>query len=227
MRRTLVMAAVVALLLTSGPVGTAAPNQDEASSPTARASKVSALRLLRHLDVRREKNRNYDRSKFADWYDADGDGCDTREEVLIAESVTRIRVGPSCSLRGGKWFSKYDGQTTRNSSTFDIDHLVPLAEAWGSGARKWGNTKRGRFSNDLGYRYSLIAVSASSNRSKGDRDPSEWLPPRRSYRCTYAKTYTATKWRWDLSVNPSERNALRRLISNCNSPKILKPHRAR
>ena len=128
--------------------------------------------------------------------------------------------------RGGKWFSKYDGQTTRNSSTFDIDHLVPLAEAWGSSARRWNKTKRARFANDLGYRYSLIAVTASSNRSKSDSDPAEWLPPRRSYRCTYAKTYTATKWRWDLAVNPAERNTLRRLIRDCGNPQVLRPSRA-
>ncbi|HUW17609.1 MAG TPA: HNH endonuclease family protein [Actinomycetes bacterium] len=172
----------------------------------------NALRPLRHLDVRRERNRGYDRAKFADWYDANGDGCNTREEVLIAESVTKVRVGSGCTIRGGKWFSKYDGKTTRSSSTFDIDHLMPLAEGWGSGARRWGKAKRARLANDLGYRYSLIAVTASSNRSKGDRHPAEWLPPRRAYRCTYAKTYTATKWRWDLAVDGVERDALRRLI---------------
>ena len=165
--------------------------------------------------MRRERNRGYDRAKFADWYDANGNGCDTRDEVLIAESVTEVRVGSGCTMRGGKWFSKYDGKSTRNSSTFDIDHMVPLAEAWGSGARRWSKATRARFANDLGYRYSLIAVTASSNRSKGDSDPAEWLPPRRSYRCTYAKTYTAAKWRWDLAVNRAERDALRRLIRGC------------
>jgi hypothetical protein len=115
---------------------------NELGAPVVRASTANALRLLRHLDVRRERKRGYDRAKFADWYDADHDGCDTREEVLIAESVTRVRVGSSCSIRGGKWFSKYDGKSTRNSSTFDIDHLVPLAEAWVSGARRWGKAKR-------------------------------------------------------------------------------------
>ena len=110
---------------------------------------------------------------------------------------------------------------------FDIDHLVPIAEAWGSGARRWSKTKRARFANDLGCRYSLIAITASSNRSKGDSDPAEWLPPRRAYRCTDAKTYTATKWRWDLAVNPAGRDALGRLIRGCGNREVRGPARVR
>ena len=141
MRRALTAATVTLLVLTGLspahaqlPTGLS-PTVSASSSAGQRPPTANALRLLRHLDVRRERNRGYDRAKFADWYDANGDGCDTRDEVLIAESVTNVRVGSGCTIRGGKWFSKYDGKTTRNSSTFDIDHLVPLAEAWGSGAR--------------------------------------------------------------------------------------------
>lgn len=216
-----VTALAVATVLTVGPL--AAPAAAEQAPPARTGHTVSALRLLRQLPVRPEKNRGYVRDKFADWTDADGDGCDSRDEVLIAESVTRVRVGSGCSLRSGKWQSRYDGVTTRNSSTFDIDHLVPLAEAWGSGARRWGDARRDRYSNDLGYQYSLIAVSASSNRSKGDSDPAEWLPPRRAYWCAYAKTYTAVKWRWHLTVNRSERDTLRRLIRGCPSRGVLRP----
>ncbi len=121
------------------------------------------------------------------------DGCDTRAEVLIAESLKRVRTTSGCYVRTGKWFSKYDGLTFKRATNLDIDHMVPLAEAWGSGAKKWNSSTRGRFSNDLAYRYSLIAVSASSNRSKSDSDPSEWMPPRRKFHCDYAKQYTAVK----------------------------------
>jgi hypothetical protein len=65
----------------------------------------------------------------------------------------------------------YDGVTTTNPSKFDIDHVVPLGEAWVSGARKWTTAKRTTYANDLGYAWSLDAVTAHSNRSKGDRDP--------------------------------------------------------
>jgi hypothetical protein len=71
--------------------------------------------------------------------------------------------------------------------------------------------------NDLGSRWSLIAVSASSNRSKGDSDPSEWLPPNHTYRCTYAKAWVATKWRWHLSINPTEKASLTMLVRHCGA----------
>ena len=198
-----------------------------ADSETAlRASKVNALHLLRGLKTAPERNANYDRDKFADWIDKDRDGCDTRAEVLIAESLKRVRKGSGCYVRTGKWFSKYDGLTFKRATNLDIDHMVPLAEAWGAGAKKWNNNTRGRFSNDLAYRYSLIAVSASSNRSKSDSDPSEWMPPRKRFHCDYAKQYTAVKWRWNLKVNKAERTKLRRTMKGCGDNSIIKPHRA-
>ena len=41
----------------------------------------------------------------------------------------------------------------------------------------------------------LIAVSATSNRSKGDQDPVSWQPPAAGYRCTYATDWIALKTR--------------------------------
>ncbi|MFC7406126.1 HNH endonuclease family protein [Georgenia alba] len=123
----------------------------------------------------------------------------------------------------------YDGRVTGNASTFDVDHVVPLAEAWGSGARRWTDRTRQHFANDLGYRFSLIAVSASSNRAKGDREPGRWMPSVRSYRCTYTKHWIAVKWRWDLAVDRNERRDLDRALSTyCGSRNIqaLRPSRA-
>ncbi len=57
-----------------------------------------------------------------------------------------------------------------DDSAIDIDHIVPLSEAWKSGASGWTTAKREQFANDLSIAQ-LIAVSASSNRSKGDSDP--------------------------------------------------------
>ena len=126
----------------------------------------------------------YDRDLFHHWIDADGDGCDTRDEVLIAESVTTVQVSqPGCTLSGGQWVSLYDGVQTTDPSTFDIDHMVPLAEAWDSGAWNWDAQQREAFANDLTHAEALIAVSASSNRSKGDQDPAEWQPPSASADC--------------------------------------------
>jgi len=93
--------------------------------------------------------------------------------------------------------------------------MIPLAEAWDSGAYTWSASLREAFANDLGVSWSLIAVSASSNRSKGDRDPAEWLPPKTTYWCTYLGDWLAVKVRWSLSVDATEHAALDSLIVGC------------
>ncbi len=121
----------------------------------------------------------YDPGRFGRWIDADGDGCDTRHEVLIAEAITPPVIGAGCRLSGGRWESRYDGAVTTGSGrAFDIDHLIPLAEAWDSGAWAWTPEQRRAFANDQDRPDALIAVSASSNRFKGTCDPAEWLPAR-------------------------------------------------
>jgi hypothetical protein len=193
----------------------------EAADPPAAEAAVTKKRLrhlVRSLEVAREVRRGYDRDKFPHWA-GQGHGCDTRDRVLLAEARRDPRVVGSCDLRGGRWFSYYDGRRTRNPSTFDVDHLVPLAEAWDSGARRWNLRTRTRFANDLGDRRALVAVSASSNRSKSDRDPAEWLP-RRRVRCRYVAEWTAIKTRWSLSVDRAEKRTLRRLARDCRNRPI-------
>ena len=65
----------------------------------------------------------------------------------------------------------------------------------------------------------LIAVSARSNRSKADQDPSTWLPPTAGYRCTYVTDWIADKTPWALSIDPTEQTALEQDLDYCpNSP---------
>jgi hypothetical protein len=189
---------------------------------------TSSHYLLRHLVVRSAQFSAYSRDTDfgSDWTDADGDGCNTRYEVLIAEAVRTPRVESGCYLAGGKWFSKYDGITTTDPSTFDIDHLVPLAEVWASGARKWTKHTRLRYANDLHYGGTLIAVSAHSNRSKGDRQPQDWLPPRARYDCHYVATWVAVKWRWHLSIDSREKSFVHSNLSACGWPRVATPARA-
>ena len=187
-------------------------------SPASADTRRDAERVLNSLPVSVERSSGYDRDLFDHWSDLDGDGCSTREEVLITERKSG-RVD-DCDVAGGLWRSIYDGDRTRNPSSFDIDHMVPLKEAWDSGAWRWSPSVRERFANDLGYAGSLVAVSASSNRSKSDRDPADWLPERK--RCWYAKTWIAVKYRWRLSVDSREKSELRRLLGRC-SPTMRVP----
>ena len=135
--------------------------------------------------------------------------------MLIAESVAAPLVGSRCSLTGGAWVSPYDGIRFTASGKLDIDHVVPLAEAWDSGAWSWTPQRREAYANDLGVPYALIAVSASTNREKGDQDPAQWLPPLASFDCTYVVDWVAVKTRWDLAVDPAEHQALTSLAGEC------------
>ena len=182
----------------------------------AQTSNQSFEQIIAGLAIQPEVVGGYDRDLFRHWIDANGNGCDTRREVLIAESVTPVTVGARCSISGGTWVSAYDGVTTTDPSKFDVDHFVPLAEAWRSGAHAWDSTTRRNFANDLGYEMSLIAVSASSNRSKSDRDPSRWMPPSASFKCEYVYSWIQVKLRWKLTVDNAEATALRNNWSGCS-----------
>jgi len=84
--------------------------------------------------ISQDKESGYDRSLFKHWIDADKNGCDTRAEVLISEAVVKPKKDKKCKITGGKWLSAYDNKSVINASQLDVDHLVPLAEAWRSGA---------------------------------------------------------------------------------------------
>jgi hypothetical protein len=188
------------------------------AAPANSATKVTTVKqMLAALSVKPEVSSGYVRAKFKHWIDADKDSCDTRKEVLISESTVKVTTGSSCKVTSGKWKSSYDGTVTTDPSTFDIDHFVPLKEAWESGANRWDTATRTAFANDLSYGGSLIAVTASSNRSKSDRDPQNWMPTKSSYHCKYVATWIAVKYRWQLSVNTAEKTFLAAEVKSCGS----------
>lgn len=182
---------------------------------TAAGGAVSLAALLARLQVVPEQRAGYERTLFVHWIDADGNGCDTRHEVLIAEAIVAPSVGPGCTLTGGRWHSLYDGMETTDAGSLDIDHVVPLAEAWDSGASSWSADRRKAYANDLGVPWALIAVSAASNRAKGDQDPHDWLPPLAAVRCEYTAMWLEVKVRWSLGVDEVERSTLAGLIAAC------------
>ena len=168
-----------------------------------------------------EKVGGYDRSLFNHWIDADKNGCNTRQEVLIEEAIVKPKVGKKCVLSGGTWLSSYDNKTIKGSgSTLDVDHMVPLAEAWRSGAWRLTNAERELFANDLKDNRVLIAVTASSNRSKGDRDLANWLPKAsKEIVCDYVFAWIAVKSRYYLSVDPKESAVIEKIAfePSCNA----------
>ncbi|MFJ2722674.1 HNH endonuclease family protein [Streptomyces sp. NPDC087437] len=156
----------------------------------------------------------YSRAKFPHWAQQ-GERCDTRETVLERDG-TGVQRDEECRAVSGSWTSAYDDKTFTNASDLDIDHMVPLANAWRSGASQWTQEKRKTFANDLTHPQ-LLAVSAASNRSKGDQGPDEWQPPSKPYWCTYARAWVSVKATYELSVTKAERNTLTDMLGTCPS----------
>ena len=158
----------------------------------------------------------YDRSEYSHWIDADGDCQDTRVEVLIAENLGTITYSTSnsCKIITGSWYDPFSDSTLTTASRLDVDHMVPLKEAHESGGYLWTSTKKKEYANDLSSPETLIAVSGSINRSKGSRDPAEWLPPNTNYQKTYASNWASIKVKWGLTADENEINALKSLLGS-------------
>jgi len=181
-------------------------------TPASAAEKIT-------LVVTADHDFGYSRSLFKHWIDADKDGCNTRYEVLIAEAIVKPKVGAGCYLTAGKWRSSYDAKIFTSPTGLDIDHMVPLAEAWRSGAWAWTAAQRMNYANDLGDSRTLLAVTASMNRSKGDKDVAGWLP--QIGQCTYISNWIAVKWRFDLTVDPTEGDFLKAKIASCKIENVV------
>ena len=141
----------------------------------------------------------YNRDDWGGWIDEDGDGLNTRHEVLAEESLIKPVVSNN-KVVSGKWFDKYTGKYFTNPSDLDIDHLVPLKNAYISGASNWSKKKKSRYYNYLKYDNHLIAVSKSANRNKSDKSPVEWLPPNKDYQCEYVREWFKIKTAWGLTI---------------------------
>ncbi|MGW4007946.1 HNH endonuclease family protein [Streptomyces sp. NPDC004763] len=232
LRRTALLPALTALaLFTAGcatddqatadtkPPATATAPADDTGAPggAPAAGGIPLADAIGQLTVKPERTGGYDRDDFKHWnkgLDPD-DGCDTREELLLAEAVKPPTKGDGCKLTGGEWLSYYDGVTVTDAGDLDVDHVVPLEEAYSSGAHAWTAEQREAYANDLAAARSLVAVTAKTNRSKGAKDPAEWLPPADSALCTYLVDWTGTKLRYELTADQTEHDALNRLAKEC------------
>ncbi len=154
----------------------------------------------------------YSRTKFHIWAEQGG-GCNTRDEVLKRDGQG-VTTTATCKITHGTWVSPYNSRQYTNPQQLDIDHLVPLANAWRSGAKNWTDNQREQFANDL-TRPQLLAVDLTDNRAKGDQDPSQWKPPNRGFWCRYAQNWVTVKAYWRLTVTASEKQALADMLGTC------------
>lgn len=217
------MAALAALAACSVP----AESDDRPPAPVEPLSPAAATARLDILEVapRSPAGPAYERDAFGSpWADVDGNGCNQRDDVLLRDavpgSVTLGRQGRCAhDVLAGTWVDPYTGRTRtfddlkdlRQAQAIQIDHVVPLAEAWRSGASSWSDARRHRFANDLGV---LLAADGPTNAAKSDDDPAAWRP-RQAYQCEYAVRWLTVKSDWSLAVDRSEARALREMLAAC------------
>lgn len=162
----------------------------------------------------RPNGTGYDRTLFmpgGKWQDPDRNGCDARKDALRAQAAPPI-TGPGCSTAGGRWPLVYVVGVTTDPSQVDVDHVVPLANAWRSGARDWPPERRVAYAADQSV---LWVVDDGANQSKGDRGPEQWRPKEHGVWCTYAHRWTSIKATYGLTATTAERDALGQMLEEC------------
>jgi hypothetical protein len=211
-------AAAAALLLAGCGGGDARGGDDDAPAGQVTTDPTEPERrdesaLLAALTVRPAGTLDgYARERFPHW-SAQERMCDTREAVLRRDG-TDVRTDEACRSESGRWTSPADGEVWTDPEDVDVDHVVPLAEAWRSGARTWDDDLRERFANDMA-RPQLMILTDEVNAAKGDDPPDRWKPPLRGYWCTYAQNWVTVKSHYGLSVTASEKKALRTMLDRC------------
>jgi hypothetical protein len=214
MRKVSIVLIATSLLIPAG-------NSQAADTATATKSQYeSALTALNKLPVKgRAPKSGYSREEFPHWKDPDKNGCDSRNDILKRD-LTKIifKEGTNnCKVISGILLDPYsnkliDFDISKSSSTIDIDHVVALSNAWQTGAFQLTLEQRTNFANDP---LNLLAVDFKLNRQKGDGDAATWLPPYKSYRCTYVARQVAVKAKYKLWVTTPEKTAISNLLTAC------------
>jgi hypothetical protein len=177
--------------------------------------------LLAKLAVKgRAPKTGYDRKLFSDGWGNIG-SCDTRNFIL-SRDLTNIswRAGETCIVASGVLHDPYTGQTinfvrgVRTSLKVQIDHVVPVSDAWQKGAQQISSAQRYSFYNDP---LNLLAVDGPTNEAKSDSDAASWLPPNKSFRCAYVARQIAVKAKYHLWVTAAEKSAMQGILAACPS----------
>lgn len=171
---------------------------------------------------------SYNRDDWDHWQSTGNCGkWDVRDEVLADEAVRGsltlldkdgnevATTRKACSIESGKWIDPYTGKTFTDPSKMDIDHMIPLSYAAQHGGQEWDSKKKAKYANDQRNDYSLIAVDAGANRSKGDKGPSKWLPTNEAYHCEYGIAWTSVAKDWALSLADADKKTIANLLKTC------------
>jgi hypothetical protein len=215
-QRTLALTVIAALLVLGYQVLTAESRRDSSSTSIQALAELPSVRVA-EPDAGRA---TYKRDAYQPhgWIDADGNGCNTRREVLIAESLQPVSINPDgCKLSGGKWKDRFSPFETTNDQDLQIDHLVALADAHRSGAWQWPAENKVAFANELTNPDELNALSSQNNQAKSDNGPDEWMPSSKAARCDYIRAYVTIKSEWQLTVDSKQWQAIAKTWPGCTS----------
>ena len=212
------IAAVVAALFIGATPNSATGVEQEPGMATA---------VLETLDVKgRAPKTGYTRAQFGPaWADVDRNGCDTRNDILKRDltSITYRAKTRNCVVESGTLVDRYSGETINfvkgniSSMEVQIDHVVALSNAWQTGAFKLSADQRKALSNDP---LNLFAVKGRLNSQKGDGDAATWLPPLKSFRCSYVAQQIAVKAKYSLWVTAPEKAAMVSILAKCPTQNV-------
>jgi hypothetical protein len=197
------------------------------SLEAAEAKSGLATALLETLPVKgRAPKTGFSRDEFGQtWADVNRNGCDTRNDILKRD-LTAITYKPKtrdCVVLTGVLVDRYSGETINfargNISSMDvqIDHVVALSNAWQTGAFKLTKLERTALANDP---LNLFAVKGRLNSQKSDGDAATWLPPMKSFRCTYIAQQIAVKVKYSLWVTAPEKSAMVGILAKCPTQQV-------
>lgn len=213
--RQVVGVAVLTLLFI--PITAVTDTPEAAAEPRKRSQAQAgalARRMLAKVKVARPLSiRGYSHRRFQPRWAHHKGRCDARE-VVLARDGRGVRRNAACHPVRGRWYSPYDGKWLKSERQVDVDHVVPLAYAWRSGASRWSQARRRAFANDL-TRPELIAVSHSANIAKSGQGPQSWRPQRRAYWCRYATSWITVKHHYRLFMTRREKVALLNMLRTC------------
>lgn len=199
-----------------------AANKLLAGFATAETATASAKVSLGKLKVAVSgPMKGYSRTLFPHWRDAStwgwptapNDRCTARNAALYRDGVN-VTMSASCTRLAGRWLDPYTAVWFTKASDIDIDHIVPLAEAWRSGAQRWTAARRTEYANSP---LVLVSVEDNANQAKSDSDPADWRPANKASWCLYAKRWIAVKAKYKLSVDKAEKAALTSMLGRCTS----------
>lgn len=162
------------------------------------------------------------KNQFGTWIQDNTDGTclNTRGKVLVRDSKSGVTYRPSgCSVQSGDWDDPYSGKHFSSASDIQIDHFVPLKNAYMTGGFEWDRNKRCLYANYMGNKFHLLSVNGKENLRKSDSSPSQYMPSNRTYACTYLKQWLEVKTIWALRITPKEAEAIQAKVKSNNCDK--------